>query len=94
MTGFIAKQPNGLYCHFSSIVDCPTHYNMSREDYLSNVTRNVRNRDEGEIILRDHLYPITEVIDRFIPRNMTQTEFDKWVVDVSSPYDGTGFKCT
>lgn len=26
MAGFIVKQPNGLYCRFSTVVDCPTHY--------------------------------------------------------------------
>lgn len=24
MAGFISKQPNGLYCRFSTVVDCPT----------------------------------------------------------------------
>lgn len=77
MGGFIAKQPNGLYCRFSTVVDCPTHWNMTREDYLNNVTGTVRTRDEGEIILRDHLQPFSEVIERFVPNNMTQEEFDE-----------------
>lgn len=34
MGGFIAKQPNGKYCRFSSVVDCPTHINMTFEDYV------------------------------------------------------------
>ncbi|PAD70866.1 hypothetical protein CHH83_01310 [Bacillus sp. 7586-K] len=77
MSGFIAKQPNGLYCRFSTVVDCPTHWNMTREDYLNNVTGTVRNRDEGEIIFRDHLQSFSEVIERFVPNNMTQIEFDE-----------------
>lgn len=24
MAGFISKQPNGLYCRFSTVTDCPT----------------------------------------------------------------------
>lgn len=79
MSGFIAKQPNDLYCRFSTVVDCPTHWNMTREDYLNNVTGTVRTRDEGEIILRDHLQPFSEVIERFVPNNMTQKEFDELV---------------
>lgn len=79
MSGFIAKQPNGFYCRFSTVVDCPTHWNMTREDYLNNVTGTVRYRDEGEIILRDHLQPFSEVIERFVPNNMTQKEFDELV---------------
>lgn len=33
MAGFICKQPNGLYCRFSTIVDCPTHVNMTQEEF-------------------------------------------------------------
>lgn len=84
MSGFIAKQPNGLYCRFSTVVDCPTHWNMTREDYLNNVTGTVRTRDEGEIIFRDHLQPFSEVIERFVPNNMTQKEFDELVRLMSS----------
>ena len=29
MGAFIAKQPNGLYCRFSTVVDCVTHYDMT-----------------------------------------------------------------
>ncbi|MED3792385.1 hypothetical protein P4571_08010 [Niallia alba] len=76
MAAFISQQPNGLYCRFSTVVDCPTHWNMTREDYLNNVTGTVRNKEEGKLILRDHLQPFTEVIYRFIPNNMSQKEFD------------------
>jgi hypothetical protein len=31
---FIAKQPNGKYCRFSTVVDSVTYYNMSEEDYI------------------------------------------------------------
>lgn len=34
MGSFIARQPNGLLCRFSTIVDCVTHYNMTEEDYI------------------------------------------------------------
>lgn len=34
MGAFIFKQPNGLYGRFSSIVDCPTHINLTREDVI------------------------------------------------------------
>lgn len=35
MAGFVSKQPNGLYCRFSTVVDCPTVWNMTREDYIN-----------------------------------------------------------
>ena len=34
MAGFISKQPNGLYCRFSTVVDCPIDWNMTAEDYI------------------------------------------------------------
>lgn len=83
MGAFIAKQPNGLYCRFSSIVDCPTHWNMTREDYLNNYTGTVRSRDEGEDILNNYLKPFSEAIERFVPNNMTQKEFDSLVKEMS-----------
>lgn len=79
MGGFISQQPNGLYCRFSNVVDCPTHHNMTREDYLNNETGNVANREEGENILAKHLLPFSEVINRFVPNNMEQPEFDNLV---------------
>lgn len=75
MVGFIARQPNGLYCRFSTILDCPTHINMSEEDYLNNVTGTVKNRDEGKVILEQYLQPFSEVEERFIPNNMTERSF-------------------
>jgi hypothetical protein len=29
----IAKQPNGLHCRISTVVDAPTHYNMTKSEY-------------------------------------------------------------
>lgn len=80
MAGFIAKQPNGLYCRFSTIVDCPTHINMTENDYLNNVTGTVRNKEEGKKILKYYLQPFSEVEKRFIPNNMTESAFDVLVM--------------
>lgn len=34
METFVAKQPNGKYCLFSTVVNCPTHINISIDDYI------------------------------------------------------------
>lgn len=34
MGAFIARQPNGLLCRWSSIVDNITHYNMTEDEYI------------------------------------------------------------
>jgi hypothetical protein len=79
MAGFISKQPDGLYCRFSTVVDCPTHWNMTREDYLNNVTGTVGSISIGEEILNDYLKPFSELVKSFVPNNMTQIEFDELV---------------
>ena len=49
MGGFIAKQPNGLYCRYSSVVDNITHYNMTEDDYIELVVE--RAKEEAREIL-------------------------------------------
>lgn len=34
MGAFIARQPNGLLCRWSTIVDNITHYNMTEDEYI------------------------------------------------------------
>ncbi|MBX4272033.1 hypothetical protein [Clostridium estertheticum] len=94
MSGFISKQPNGLYCRFSTVIDCPTHYNMTEEEYLKNVTGNVRNESNGQDILNNHLIPFSEVIEGFVPNNMTQKQFDKLIEEMSEFPKTPGFKST
>ena len=79
MGAFIAQQPNGLYCRFSTVVDTVTHYNMTREDYLNNVTGTTKNQADAEDTLVNYLQPFSEVIERFIPNNMSQKEFNELV---------------
>lgn len=31
---YIARQPNGLLCRFSTVVDAPTHYNLTEKEYI------------------------------------------------------------
>lgn len=70
MGSFISKQPNGLYCRFSTVVDCPTHYNMTEEEYIEMCAEKAR--EEARKTLRDHLRPFEEVIESFYPANMTE----------------------
>ena len=48
---YIARQPNGLLCRFSSMVDAVTHINMSEEDYIE--LRAERAREEAKRDLED-----------------------------------------
>lgn len=93
MASFISKQPNGLYCRFSTVCDCPTHYNMTKEDYLNNVTGSVISREDGEDILENWLFDFDDMIYRFSPSNMSQSEFDEIIKEMSST-EYIGYKTT
>ncbi|AEB23471.1 hypothetical protein [Bacillus amyloliquefaciens] len=75
MGALIAKQPNGRYCRFSSVVDCPTHINMTREDYLNNFTGTTKGKEGAEDTLVNYLHPFYEVIKWYTPLNMCKKEF-------------------
>lgn len=81
MAGFIAKQPNGLYCRFSSVVDCPTHWNFTREEYLDNCTGTVNHFREGKDIFERYVKPFSEVIEHFAPNNWNNEQFIDFLVD-------------
>ena len=75
MGAFISKQPNGLYCRFSSVVDCPTHWNMTEEDYVEMCAE--RAREEAREVLKNRVKPFDWVIDNFTPMNMSGKEFQE-----------------
>lgn len=83
MGAFIAKQPNGLYCRFSSVVDCPTNWNMTEEEYIELCAE--RAREEARCTLEHFLRPFSWVKDNFSPNNMTEEEFEKFLEEVSKP---------
>lgn len=64
MGAFIAKQPNGLYCRYSSIVDNITHHNMTEEDYIELCVE--RAKEEANEILK-RAKPFSEVLSRLYP---------------------------
>ena len=80
MAGFVAKQPNGLYCRFSSITDCPTDWNMTEEDYIELCKHKAEK--EARDVLANLLYPFEMVKERFINNNMTNEEFEQFLKDV------------
>jgi hypothetical protein len=55
MGSFIAQQPNGLYCRFSTIVDTVTHYNMTKDDYIE-VCKDRLGKKRGEEEANDHYF--------------------------------------
>lgn len=74
MGSFISKQPNGLLCRFSTVVDTVTHINMTEEEYIEMCAE--RARKEARDVLENYLRPFSEVKDKFMPNNNTVAEFN------------------
>lgn len=83
MGSFIARQPNGLLCRFSSVVDTVTRYNMTDEEYIVECV--LRGMDDGKDVLERQVKPFNWVEESFIPNNMTQEEFDKIMEEMKTP---------
>jgi Lar family restriction alleviation protein len=81
MAGFISKQPNGLYCRFSTITDCPTDWNMTEDDYIRLCKRKAEK--EAKEVLEGYLQPFEMVEERFYPNNMSEEEFKQFLEDVN-----------
>lgn len=79
MGGFIAKQPNGLYCRFSTVVDTITHMNMTEEDYINYCIERAKEQAEREAkdVLKHYIHSFDEVKDSFYPGNNTIEEFNE-----------------
>ena len=74
MPAFIARQPNGKFCRFSTVVDTVTHYNMSEEDYIEMCAE--RAREEAREVLALYIKPFADVKRCFMPTNNTVEEFN------------------
>lgn len=85
MGSFIARQPNGLLCRFSSVVDCVTDYNMTEDDYIEMCAEKARK--EARYVL-DHCILPFELVDKyFVPNNMTVKEHKRIMKKMEHPAD-------
>ncbi|AIW03601.1 hypothetical protein CPT_Moonbeam203 [Bacillus phage Moonbeam] len=85
MGGYIALQPNGLYCRYSTVVEALTHINMTREDYVSNFTGTVRSREEAEDILGNYLHSFSTVEKMVTRLNVEEAEWKRIKTHVTLP---------
>lgn len=75
MGSYISRQPNGLLCRFSSVVDCVTDYNMTDEEYIEMCAE--RGKEEAREVLEKHLQPYERVIQDTKFYNMSKKKFAK-----------------
>lgn len=84
MGSFIAKQPNGLYCRFSSVIDTVTDWNMTEDDYINMCVAKATEQaiKEAKETIEKHLQPFENVKDYFFPANNTIEEFNEILNDM------------
>ena len=81
MSTFIAKQPNGLYCRFSSVVDTVTEYNMTAEQYVEICANEARIAARKRL---DNPEPFSNIVESFSPTNDSIKEFNNILAKMGS----------
>lgn len=64
MGAFIARQPNGLLCRWSSIVDNITHYNMTEEGYIEYCAELAREGARDNLQNKRFVKPFSEILKK------------------------------
>lgn len=83
MAGFIARQPNGLLCRHSTVVDCVTDYNMTEEDYI-NLCKEKAEKEARDVI-ENYMQDFSLVEERFFSNNMSEEEFERIIKEMKLP---------
>ena len=93
MGAYIARQPNGLLCRFSTVVDCPTDDNMTDEDYIELCAERARDEAKRNLMNPNFVRPFEYVKEDFYPSNMSVDKFREWLRFVGD-YEADEFKCS
>ena len=83
MGSFICRQPNGLLCRFSTVIDTVTHYNMTDEEYIQ--MKMEQAREDAEDVIKNYLKPFEWIDQYFVDNNMTEEEFNQIKTKMCEP---------
>lgn len=75
MSRYIARQPNGLLCRFSTVVDCVTVYNMTEEDYIELCAEEAREEARYNLSREGFIKPYSRIISDTLFNNTTEEQF-------------------
>ena len=75
MARYIARQPNGLLCVFSTVVDCVIYYNMTEEDYVELCAREAREEARYNLSRKWFIEPYSRIISDTLFNNTTEEQF-------------------
>ena len=76
MGSYIARQPNGRLCRFSTIVDAVTHINLTEEDYIELCAERAREEARRDLEDKRFVKPFDRVLEDTRFDNMT---YDEWL---------------
>lgn len=81
MVAFIARQPNGKLCRFSTVLDTVTNFNMTDEEYIEMCVKKAADKAREEAIdtLKHYIQPFEDVKEYFFPNNNTIEEFERYL---------------
>lgn len=77
----IFKQPNGLYGRVSSVVDAPTHVDMTEKDLHDHLMETMSFNFLGQSVkewLERYERSVDEAVDMVNENNMTAEEIEEW----------------
>ena len=77
--GFIARQPNGRICRFSTFWDTVTDYNMTDDEFIEMYVEQAKREAERMLENDAGLCSFELVKESFAPNKMTQEQFDELV---------------
>lgn len=76
MGSYIARQPNGRLCRFSTMVDAVTHINLTEEDYIELCAERAREEARRDLEDKRFVKPFDRVLEDTRFDNMT---YDEWM---------------
>ena len=82
MAEFIAKQPNGKYCRYSTVGDRFTDINMSKEDYVKLKIAQARKDAEYEIETCESMIPPPNMIQIIYGRGAGKSSKTLKLIDI------------
>ena len=75
MGAFYFKQPNGLYGRFSTVVDCPTAYDCTKEELIDDAVETYRQELTEDFDKRCKSFEY--MVSMFYDNHMTNEEFEE-----------------
>lgn len=72
---YIARQPNGLLCRFSTVVDAPTHYNLTEKEYIELCAEQAREEARYNLKQKHFIKPFENVLKDIRFDNISEKEW-------------------